>query len=192
MTYHSSAAFYRLGYSITWNVVNSSLHFSKSVRFNIVLNTYLRGMLKYFRIKLVKWIGNMEGNYFKLSLVIFDKSYPKYYKFRGRLKTLKFSNWNYLYFKKTSWTLNLLRDYYTKRRFKPKFKLGSGNYWHKFFRSIYFILNKNFKHTRKLFKNGTIDAEFLCEEQPEEEEEEQPEEEVEKSSKKKKPKKKTT
>jgi hypothetical protein len=163
MTYKASSTFYRLGYSITWNIVNSPLHFSRSVRLNIVLNTFLKGMLKYFRIKLVKWIGNMEGNYFKLSLIIFDKSYPKYYKFRGRLKSLKFSSWNYLYFKKTSWVLGQLKDYYTKKHYKPKFKLGSGNYWHKFYKSIYFILNKNFKHSRKTFKNGTIDAEFLCE-----------------------------
>ena len=161
MTYSSSSTFYRLGYSVTWNVVNSPLHFSKSVRLNIVLNTFLKGMLKYFRIKLVKWIGNMEGNYFKLSLIIFDKTYPKYYKFRGKLKPMKFFLWNYNYFKKTSWSLGMLRDYYTKRHYKPKFKLGSGNYWHKFFTSIYFILSKNFKHSRKTFKNGTIDAEFL-------------------------------
>ncbi len=161
MTYKSSSTFYRLGYSVTWNVVNSPLHFNKSVRLNIVLNTFLKGMLKYFRIKLVKWIGNVEGNYFKLSLVTFDKAYPKYYKFRGKLKPMKFFSWNYLYFKKTSWLLGQLRDYYMKRHFKPRFKLGSGNYWHKFYTSIYFILNKNFKHTRKMFKNGTIDAEFL-------------------------------
>jgi hypothetical protein len=161
MTYKSSSTFYRLGYSVTWNVVNSPLHFNKSVRFNIVLNTFLKGMLKYFRIKLVKWIGNVETNCFKLSLVIFDKTYPKYYKFRGKLKPMKFFSWNYLYFKKTSWLLGQLRDYYMKRRFKFKFKLGSGNYWHKFYTSIYFILNKNFKHARKMFKNGTIDAEFL-------------------------------
>ena len=163
MTYQASSTFYRLGYSVTWNVVNSPLHFSRSVRLNIVLNTFLKGMLKYFRIKLVKWVGNMEGNYFKLSLIIFDKTYPKYYKFRGKLKSLKYSSWNYLYFKKASWTLGQLHDYYTKKRYKPKFKLGSGNYWHKFYTSIYFILNKNFKHSRKSFKNGTIDAEFLCE-----------------------------
>ena len=83
--------------------------------------------------------------------------------FAVKLKSLKFSSWNYLYFKKTSWILGQLKDYYTKKRYKPKFKLGSGNYWHKFYTSIYFILNKNFKHSRKTFKNGTIDAEFLCE-----------------------------
>ncbi len=161
MTYKSSSTFYRLGYSVTWNVVNSPLHFNKSVRLNIVLNAFLKGMLKYFRIKLVKWIGNVEGNYFKLSLVTFDKAYPKYYKFRGKLKPMKFFSWNYLYFKKTSWLLGQLRDYYMKRHFKSRFKLGSGKYWHKFYTSIYFILNKNFKHTRKMFKNETINAEFL-------------------------------
>src|SRR5271156_4592732 len=50
MTHSISPATYRLGYSISWNVISSPLFFNLNVRLNIVLNTFLRGMLKYFRI----------------------------------------------------------------------------------------------------------------------------------------------
>jgi len=149
MIYYLSVTNYKLGYSISWRVVNSHLHFSKSVRLNIVINTYLRGMLKYFRSKLVKWIGNVEWNYFKLSLVISSKSHPKHYKFIGRSKILKFIKRNYLYSEEVSL---VLRDLYTKHHFRPKFK---------FFRSVYFILKKLFRYIKNLFKNYVINTKFF-------------------------------
>ena len=160
MTYSISPATYRLGYSVSWNSINSSLFFSRSVRLNIVLNTFLKGLLKYFRIKLVKWVSHSESNYYKLVLVVLDTTYPEFYKIRFKSKRLKFFAWNYLYYNKVTWKVVQLRDFYTVKEYKPKARLGSGKFWHKFYKSLFFSLGKKFLHSRKLVKNGNIDFEF--------------------------------
>jgi hypothetical protein len=38
--------------------------------------------------------------------------------------------------------------------------LGSGKFWHKFYKSLFFSLGKKFLHSRKLVKNANIDFEF--------------------------------
>jgi hypothetical protein len=53
-----------------------------------------------------------------------------------------------------------LRDFYTVKEYKFKARLGSGKFWHKFYKSLFFSLGKKFLHTRKLVKNATIDFEF--------------------------------
>lgn len=53
-----------------------------------------------------------------------------------------------------------LRDFYAVKRYKYKARLGSGKFWHKFYKSLFFSLGKKFLHTRKLVKNATIDFEF--------------------------------
>lgn len=55
--------------------------------------------------------------------------------------------------------LSQLRDFHTVAVYKPKFRLGSGKFWHKFYKSMFFSLGKKFLHAKKAVKNGTIDLE---------------------------------
>jgi len=38
-------------------------------------------------------------------------------------------------------------------------RLGSGKFWHKFYKSLFFSLGKKFLHAKKAVKNGNIDLE---------------------------------
>ncbi len=99
--------FYILGYLVIWTVTSFSLNFKKGVKFNIVFNTFSKGLLKYFRITIAKLIVNILAKYFKFKLLSFKNN-----------------------------------------RFK--------------FRAVgYSTLNKNFKHTKKLFKNEAEISNFL-------------------------------
>lgn len=103
MTYLVSASAFRLGFSISWSVINSPLYFDKGYRLSIMLNCYLRGLLKMFRIKLVKWFFNVEARNIRLVVIILYKTNYYYNKIRYRKKKFKFSYWNKIYFDRDTW-----------------------------------------------------------------------------------------
>jgi len=75
-----AASKFRLGHSTTWNIINSPLYFFVAFRLNIILNSYVRCMLKFFRIRLVKWFLNIEAHYIKIGLIVFSSSKGSFFK----------------------------------------------------------------------------------------------------------------
>jgi len=97
-----SASKFRLGFSTTWNIVNSPLYFFNAFRLNLILNTYIFCILKFFRIRLVKWFLNVEARYVKLGIITFSSSKGNFSRIRKRKGKRKrrwsfFPVWNYTY-----------------------------------------------------------------------------------------------
>ena len=122
-----AASKFRLGHSVTWNLVNSPLYFFIAFRLNLILNTYIRCILKFFRIRLVKWFINIEVHYIKLGLVVFSISKGSFSKIRKQKvkKSTKVINFScmklYIYWSSNSYT-KLLHKYCARREHDRKVK----------------------------------------------------------------------
>ena len=163
MTYLVSATAFRLGSSISWSVINSPFYFDKGYRLSIMLNCYLRGLLKMFRIKLVKWFFNIEAYNIRLVIMVLYKTNYYYHKVRYKRKRFKFSYWNKLYFNRDTWYIKHLKNYYSSAIYLQKVNLGSGRLWHKHFKTIFFKLGKNKGlHKVKVYKVRRKIVEELC------------------------------
>ncbi len=122
-----SASKFRLGHSVTWNLVNSPLYFFIAFRLNLILNTYIRCILKFFRIRLVKWFINIEVNYIKLGLIVFSTSKGSFSKIiRQRVKRNRrysvFPVWNYTYIDQATRYTKLLYKYCARKEHNRKVK----------------------------------------------------------------------
>jgi len=95
-----SASKVRLGVSVGWLSLNSPLYFFKVFRLNIILNSYLRGFLKFFRIRLVKWFMHVEARFLKIGLITFNISRNNNLKKIKRWKRVFPAIWNYTYIDK--------------------------------------------------------------------------------------------
>ena len=95
MTYINPSSKLRLGHTISWNVrIAWNIYFQRSTRLNFFLNTMLKGLLRYMRIKLVKWFGNYEVLYFNLGILV--HYWHKILHFKKR-RSMKFVKWNRLF-----------------------------------------------------------------------------------------------
>jgi len=122
-----SASKFRLGRTTTWNLVNSPLYFFIAFRLNLILNTYIRCILKFFRIRLVKWFINIEVSYIKLGLVVFSISKGSFSKIaKQKVKRSKrggiFPLWNYTYIHQATRYTKMLYKYCVRREHDRKSK----------------------------------------------------------------------
>jgi len=122
-----AASKFRLGHSTTWNIINSPLYFFVAFRLNIILNSYVRCMLKFFRIRLVKWFLNIEAHYIKIGLIVFSSSKGSFSRIR-KIKIKKkrthpiFPIWNYTYIDQATYVTKLLAKYGSRGNHNRKAK----------------------------------------------------------------------
>jgi len=155
MTYTTNANSLRLGISVWWNSNHSPRSYQKKVRFSIVLNILLKGFLKYMRMKLVKWSVFIETGQIKLVVLFTIITYSELMKFRFRRRKKTVSKWNYFYFDKFSYELKQLQKFHTSRTFQNRVKLGSGRFWSKHFRTIFFFFGKKRQVLKQKFFKKT-------------------------------------
>lgn len=162
MTYKTSENRLNLGYSIEWsNIILFNFYFLKQIRLNIFLNTFLLGYLRYFRIKLVKWSGNVSRIGLKLKVISFYWSKLK----KKRAYTYLLFKWNKHYFdkkvffvvnKRSIIPLKILPDYWAvAKKNRNHFWLGSGFLFHKLLKTNFFFTGRNsifINKRRKKFK----------------------------------------